>query len=207
MRSGVWVPVTKVSSRRIGVLGGTFDPVHVGHLVVASEVCHALELDRVLLVPALRQPFKDTEGHATPEQRLEMCRLAVAADDRLDVSDVDIVRGDTTYTVDTLTDLAAVYPDAELFFIAGADAIARLSEWRDPERLLSLARFVAVGRPGHEAPASSAPQVVVDAPQMGVSSTEVRHRRKTGAPVRYLVPDTVAEYIVQHSLYLGGSDA
>ena len=206
MRSGVWVPVTKVSDLRIGVLGGTFDPIHVGHLAVASEVCHALALDRVLLVPARRQPFKDSEGDATPEQRLDMCRLAVAADERLEVSDVDIVRGGITNSVDTLTDLAAVYPGAELFFIAGADAISRLSEWREPERLLTLARFVAVGRPGHEAPASDAPHVVVDVPQIGVSSTEVRRRRRTGAPVRYLVPDTVAEYIVQHSLYLGGSD-
>lgn len=207
MRSGVWVPVTKVSSRRIGVLGGTFDPIHVGHLAVASEVCHALDLDRVLLVPALRQPFKDSDGHATPQQRLEMCRRAVAADDRIEVSDVDIVRGDVTYTVDTLTDLAAAYPDAELFFIAGADAIARLSEWREPERLVAMARFVAVARPGHDSPTSGVPEIVVDVPQMGVSSTEVRRRRRTGAPVRYLVPDSVAEYIIQHSLYLGGSHA
>lgn len=207
MPSGVWVPVTKVSNSRIGVLGGTFDPIHLGHLAVASEVCHALELDRVLLVPALRQPFKDDDGHATPQQRLEMCRLAVARDERLQVSDVDVARGGITYTVDTLTDLSAAYPGAELFFIAGADAIARLSEWREPERLRTLARFVAVGRPGHEAPTSDATQLVVDAPQIGVSSTEVRRRRRTGAPVRYLVPDAVAEYIVQHSLYLGGSDA
>lgn len=201
------VPVTRVNSRRIGVLGGTFDPIHVGHLVVASEVCHALDLDRVLLVPAWRQPFKDSAGHATPEQRLAMCRIAVAADDRLDVSDVDIVRGETTYSVDTLTDLAATHPDAEFFFIAGADAIARLSQWREPERLRTLARFVAVARPGHAAPASDATPFVVDVPQMGVSSTEVRRRRRTGAPVRYLVPESVSEYIVQHSLYLGGSDA
>jgi nicotinate-nucleotide adenylyltransferase len=196
-----------VSSLRIGVLGGTFDPIHVGHLAVASEVCHALHLDRVLIVPALRQPFKDSEGEATPEQRLEMCRLAVAADPRLEASDVDIVRGDTTYTVDTLTDLAAIYPDAELFFIAGADSIARLSEWRDPDRLVSLGTFVAVGRPGHAEPTPGASHIVVEAPQMGVSSTEVRRRRQTGAPVRYLVPDPVVEYITQHSLYLGGSDA
>lgn len=207
MHSGVSVPVTKVSDSRIGVLGGTFDPIHLGHLAVASEVCHALELDRVLLVPALRQPFKDDDGHATPQQRLEMCRLAVANDDRLAVSDVDIARGDITYTVDTLTDLHAAHPGANFFFIAGADAIARLSEWREPQRLRTLARFVAVGRPGHDAPTPDATQLVVDAPQIGVSSTEVRRRRRTGAPVRYLVPDSVAEYIVQHSLYLGGSDA
>lgn len=207
MPSGVWEPVNKVSNHRIGVLGGTFDPIHVGHLAVASEVCHALDLDRVLIVPALRQPFKDFDGHATPHQRLEMCRLAVATDDRLEVSDVDIARGGTTYTVDTLTDLADADPDAELFFIAGADAIARLSEWREPEQLRTLAQFVAVGRPGHDSATSGATHLVVDAPQIGVSSTEVRRRRRTGAPVRYLVPDTVAEYIVHHSLYLGGSDA
>ncbi|MBC7298866.1 MAG: nicotinate (nicotinamide) nucleotide adenylyltransferase, partial [Demequina sp.] len=126
-----------MSNHRIGVLGGTFDPIHVGHLAVASEVWHALNLDRVLLVPALRQPLKDSEGQATAQQRLEMCRLAVAADDRIEVSDVDIVRGDVTYTVDTLTDLAATYPGAELFFIAGADAISQLSEWREPERLVT----------------------------------------------------------------------
>ncbi|WP_291379227.1 nicotinate-nucleotide adenylyltransferase [Demequina sp.] len=203
----MWAHVTTVNSPRIGVLGGTFDPIHVGHLAVASEVCHALNLDRVLLVPALRQPFKDAEGGASPAQRLEMCRLAVAADPRLEVSDVDVVRGDTTYTVDTLTDLAAMHPGAELFFIAGADAIARLSEWREPERLITLATFVAVARPGHPSPEPGATHLVVHAPQMGVSSTEVRRRRRTGAPVRYLVSDTVAEYIVQHSLYLGGPDA
>jgi nicotinate-nucleotide adenylyltransferase len=196
-----------VSSRRIGVLGGTFDPIHVGHLVVASEVCYALDLERVLLVPTWRQPFKDSEGFAAPEHRLEMCRLAAAADERLEVSDVDIVRGGITHAVDTLTDVGAAYPGAELFFIAGADAISRLSEWHDPERLVTLARFVAVSRPGHASPASTETQLVVAAPQIGVSSTEVRRRRRTGAPVRYLVPDTVAKYIVQHSLYLGGSDA
>ena len=203
----MWARVSRVSSLRIGVLGGTFDPIHVGHLAVASEVWHALDLDKVLVVPALRQPFKGSQGVATPAQRLEMCQLAVAADPRLEASDVDIVRGDTTYTVDTLTDLAAIYPDAELFFIAGADSIAQLSQWRDPDRLVALATFVAVARPGHAAPTPGASRVVVWAPQMGVSSTEVRRRRQTGAPVRYLVPDPVAEYITQHSLYLGGSDA
>ena len=202
----MWVPVTRVSSLRIGVLGGTFDPVHLGHLVVASEVCAALALDKVFLVPANQQPFKDTTGHASPTQRLEMCRAATAGDDRLDVSDVDLVRGGVTYTVDTLADLGKVYPGAELFFIAGADAIARLSEWRDPERLMKLARFVGVSRPGYTNAILSAPHLVVDAPKMGVSSTEVRRRVRTGAPVRYLVPGAVATYIDQHRLYLGGSD-
>lgn len=202
----MWVRVTRVTSDRIGVLGGTFDPIHLGHLVVASEVCAALSLDRVLIVPAHQQPFKDSTGHASPEQRLAMCRLAVEGDDRLDVSDVDIVRGGLTYTVDTLADIAAAHPGAELFFIAGADAVSQLSSWREPERLMKLARFVGVTRPGHVAPALPAPHLVVETPEVGVSSTEVRRRRRIGAPVRYLVPDAVATYIAQHALYLGGPD-
>lgn len=195
-----------MTNQRIGVLGGTFDPIHLGHLVVASEVCAALALDRVLLVPAHQQPFKDSTGNASPEHRIAMCRLAVAGDDRLDVSDVDIVRGGLTYTVDTLADIAAAYPDAELFFIAGADAVSRLSEWREPARLMDLARFVGVGRPGHPAPALPAPHLVVETPEVAVSSTEVRRRSRAGEPVRYLVPDAVVAYIAKHALYLGGTD-
>lgn len=166
-----------------------------------------LGLDRVILVPAHQQPFKDSDGHASPEHRVAMCRLAVEGDDRLEVSDVDIVRGGVTYTVDTLADIGAAHPGAELYFIAGADAVSRLSEWREPERLMSLARFVGVGRPGHPVPTLSPPHVVVETPEVGVSSTEVRRRRRAGEPVRYLVPDAVAVYIDQHALYLGGPDA
>ncbi len=202
----MWVRVARVTSPRIGVLGGTFDPIHLGHLVVASEVCAALALDRVLLVPAHQQPFKDSTGHAAPEHRMAMCQLAVADDDRLEVSDVDIRRGGVTYTVDTLGDIAATFPGAELFFIAGADSVSRLSEWREPDKLMTLARFVGVGRPGHPLPVLPAPHIVVDTPKVGVSSTEVRRRRRAGAPVRYLVPDAVTAYIDQHALYLGGSD-
>ena len=202
----MWARVTRVTNPRIGVLGGTFDPIHLGHLVVASEVCAALALDRVLLVPAHQQPFKDSTGHAAPQHRFAMCQLAVAGDERLEVSDVDIARGGVTYTVDTLGDIAVAYPGADLFFIAGADAVSRLSEWRDYERLLELARFVGVGRSGHPTPVLAAPHLVVDTPEVGVSSTEVRRRVRAGAPVRYLVPDAVAAYIAQHALYLGGPD-
>ena len=196
-----------MTNERIGVLGGTFDPIHLGHLVVASEVCAALALDRVILVPARQQPFKDSTGYAAPEHRLAMCQLAVQGDDRLDVSDVDIARGGLTYSVDTLADLASEDPEAELFFIAGADAVSRLSEWRDAERLMQLARFVGVARPGHEPPALPAPHLVVETPEVGVSSTDVRRRLQTGSPVRYLIPDAVATYIAHHGLYLGGPNA
>ena len=196
----------RVSNARIGVLGGTFDPIHIGHLVVASEVCAALQLDTVLLVPTSAQPFKGETSRASAEQRLEMCRLATADDDKLQVSDVDVVRGGVTYTVDTLTDLSAQHPGAEFFFIGGADALARIDEWREPERLRALARWVVVARPGHAIEASDDRTLVVETPEMGVSSTDVRHRVATGAPWRYLVPVSVAAYIVQHGLYLGGSN-
>lgn len=196
-----------MTSERIGVLGGTFDPIHLGHLVVASEVFAALGLSRVILVPALQQPFKDSTGDAAPEHRLAMCRLATEADERLAVSDVDIVRGGSTYTVDTLADIATAHPGAELFFIAGADAVSRLSEWRNPARLMELARFVGVSRQGYPGPTLPPPHVVVETPQVGVSSTEVRRRVRAGEPVRYLVPDSVAAYIAQNALYLGGPDA
>ncbi|WP_144018667.1 nicotinate-nucleotide adenylyltransferase [Demequina sp. NBRC 110051] len=194
------------SQRRIGVLGGTFDPIHHGHLAAASEVAAALDLDQVLLVPVHSQPFKLDSLAAAPEHRLAMCRLAVEGDERLAVSDVDVVRGGVTYTLDTLTDLHEQEPGAEWFFITGSDALARLHEWKDAERLTSLARFIGVTRPGHSLPDVDMPHTLVEVPAMAVSSTDVRRRVRTGAPIRYLVPRAVADYIAKHDLYAGGID-
>ncbi len=191
---------------RVGVLGGTFDPIHLGHLAIASEVCAELGLDQVLLVPANGQPFKEGMEAASPAHRLAMCRLVAEDDERLAVSPVDIERGGTTYTVDTLMDLRAQRPDAELFFITGADALARLDEWREPERLTELATFVGVTRPGHSLVRLEWPHVLVEAPELAISSTDVRRRVRNGRPIRYLVPRRVAEYIAEHGLYDGGLD-
>lgn len=191
---------------RVGVLGGTFDPIHHGHLAAASEVCAALELDQVLLVPASHQPFKEPHDSASPEHRLQMCRLAVADDPRLQVSAVDVERGGVTYTVDTLRDLAAQLPGAQLHFIAGADALARLDEWKDADDLPGLARFVGVTRAGHSFPAIEVPYALVEVPALEVSSTDVRRRVRVGAPVRYLIPQAVADYMNDHDLYTGGTD-
>ncbi len=191
---------------RVGVLGGTFDPIHHGHLAAASEVCAALRLDQVLLVPVNRQPFKEGFDSATPEHRLEMCKLAVADDDRFAVSAVDIERGGLTYTVDTLTDLRAQLPDTSLYFITGADALVRLDEWKDTERLGELAEFVGVTRAGHSFPQLGTAHAVVEVPSLAVSSTDIRRRVRVGAPIRYLVPHNVADYIAQHDLYAGGFD-
>ncbi|MFW7415586.1 nicotinate-nucleotide adenylyltransferase [Demequina sp. SO4-18] len=191
---------------RVGVLGGTFDPIHHGHLAAASEVCAELRLDQVLLVPANGQPFKQGFDSAPAEDRLEMCRLAVQGDERFAVSPVDIERGGITYTVDTLTDLRAQLPEASLYFITGADALARFDEWRDAERLSDLAQFVGVTRAGHSFPESDAAHAWVEVPELAVSSTDIRRRVRAGAPIRYLVPRAVADYIAHHDLYAGGID-
>ena len=190
---------------RLGLLGGTFDPIHVGHLAAASEVHHALGLDTVLLVPANAQPLKPAPI-ASGSDRLAMCRAAVANDPRIEVSDVDIARGGATYSVDTLRDLRGQYPGAEFFFITGADSLATLPQWKDYVTLVTLATFVGVTRPGHSLGELGAPHVLVEVPPLEVSSTDIRQRLRSGAPTRYLVPDAVAQYLEDQRLYLGGSN-
>lgn len=191
---------------RVGILGGTFDPIHLGHLAVASEVCAELGLDQVLLTPAHSQPFKLEADTASAEHRLAMCELAARDDERFAVSPVDIERGGVTYTVDTLADLREQRPDAELFFITGADALERLDEWKEPDRLTEMATFVGVTRPGHTFFEMKRPHILVEAPALAISSTDVRHRVRAGRPIRYLVPRSVADYIALHGLYDGGFD-
>lgn len=200
--------VTDVASsdRRIGILGGTFDPIHHGHLAAASEVHAALRLDRVLIVPTAAQPFKRDVVSASEHHRVAMCRKAVRNDARFTVSTVDVDRGGVTYSIDTLRDLGEQYPGAEFFFITGADALARLSEWKDAEELGRLATFVGVTRAGHSFPQLETPHQFVKTPSLAISSTDVRRRVRAGAPIRYLAPTSVVDYISKHELYLGGLD-
>jgi nicotinate-nucleotide adenylyltransferase len=193
-----------MSKIRLGVMGGTFDPIHNGHLVAASEVAAALKLDRVIFVPT-GDPWQKQKVTAG-EHRYLMTVIATAANPRFMVSRVDIDRGKPTYTVDTLTDLKAEYPDAELFFITGSDAIAQILAWREVEKLWDLAHFVAVSRPGHlleipEVPSGTVTSVEV--PALAISSTDCRNRVANGEPIWYLVPDGVVQYIGKHELYRG----
>jgi nicotinate-nucleotide adenylyltransferase len=193
-----------MSKIRLGVMGGTFDPIHNGHLVAASEVAAALKLDRVIFVPT-GDPWQKQQVTAG-EHRYLMTVIATAANPRFMVSRVDIDRGKPTYTVDTLTDLKAEYPDAELFFITGSDAIAQILAWREVEKLWDLAHFVAVSRPGHlleipEVPSGTVTSVEV--PALAISSTDCRNRVANGEPIWYLVPDGVVQYIGKHELYRG----
>ena len=197
---------------RVGVLGGTFDPVHLGHLVAASEAAYRLGLDQVLLVPAGRQWQKTRPDISPAEDRYAMTVIATDPDPRLAASRVDVDRDGPTYTVDTLTDLRAeLGPDAELFFITGADALAGVPTWHRAEEIPALAHLVGVTRPGHalqapdhlDLPAGSV--TLVEIPALAISSSDCRARASAGAPLRYLVPDGVERYIAEHGLYRAAS--
>lgn len=188
-------------------MGGTFDPIHHGHLVAASEVAKSFELDEVLFVPT-GQPWQKIDvSHS--EHRYLMTVIATASNPNFRVSRVDIDRTGPTYTVDTLRDLRAQLPDAELFFISGADAITQIVGWKDVDQLWELAHFIAVTRPGHELSLSglSGEHVsLLEVPALAISSTDCRSRVARGYPVWYLVPDGVVQYIAKHDLYTDGSD-
>ena len=193
-----------MSRRRLGVMGGTFDPIHNGHLVAASEVAAALELDEVLFVPTGEPWQKDL---VTPtSDRYLMAEIATAANPRFKVSTVDIDRSGPTYTVDTLRDLRKFYPDVELYFITGADAVTSIASWKDSADLWSLAKFVAVTRPGHKLDLPDAPEgaiQVLEIPALAISSTDIRNRVSAGKPIWYLVPDGIVQFIAKHGLYGG----
>ena len=194
------------STRRIGVMGGTFDPIHHGHLVAASEVADRFTLDEVIFVPT-GQPYQKS-GESPAEHRYLMTVIATAANPRFTVSRVDIDRPGPTYTRDTLTDLRRTDPSAEWFFITGADALAAIMEWKDVEQLLDLAHFIGVTRPGYHLKDPQLPDgavTLIEVPALAISSTDCRDRVRSGAPVWYLVPDGVVQYIAKHRLYQGDS--
>jgi nicotinate-nucleotide adenylyltransferase len=195
---------------RIGILGGTFNPPHIGHLVCAQEAFVQLDLDAVVLMPVAAPPHKPLPDDPGPAHRLELCRLVADGDPRLQVSALEVERGGRSYTADTLEQLHAAQPEDELTFIAGGDMAASLPRWRDPERVLALARFAVAEREEDRrerieritAPLAGRDSVVFfDMPRIDVSSSMIRARVGAGRPIRYLVPDEVAEYIGAHGLY------
>jgi nicotinate-nucleotide adenylyltransferase len=188
-------------------MGGTFDPIHHGHLVAASEVQAWFDLDEVVFVPT-GDPWQKSERIVSPaEHRYLMTVIATAANPRFRVSRVDIDRDGPTYTIDTLRDLREQLPDAELYFITGADALADIFTWRDASQLFALAQFVGCTRPGYEMDPSALEGIptdrvtLVEIPALAISSTDCRDRAAAGEPVWYLVPDGVVQYIAKHRLY------
>ena len=188
-------------------MGGTFDPIHHGHLVAASEVQAWFDLDEVVFVPT-GQPWQKSDRVVSPaEHRYLMTVIATASNPRFTVSRVDIDRGGPTYTIDTLRDLTEQIPDADLYFITGADALADIFTWRDAEEIFGLARFVGCTRPGYEMNPSTIEAIpgdrvtILEIPALAISSSDCRDRRLKGEPVWYLVPDGVVQYIAKHDLY------
>ncbi|GHF69437.1 putative nicotinate-nucleotide adenylyltransferase [Streptomyces griseosporeus] len=192
--------------RRLGVMGGTFDPIHHGHLVAASEVAAQFHLDEVVFVPT-GEPWQKSHRTVSPaEDRYLMTVIATAENPQFSVSRIDIDRGGPTYTVDTLRDLRALNPDTDLFFITGADALGQILTWRDTEELFSLAHFIGVTRPGHHLDDPGLPEggvSLVEVPALAISSTDCRARVAKGDPIWYLVPDGVVRYIDKRELYRG----
>jgi nicotinate-nucleotide adenylyltransferase len=183
---------------RVGVFGGTFDPVHVGHLAIALAALESVPLDRVLFVPARRSPLKDRDPLASVSDRVAMLEAAVASEPRFALSPVELDRDGVSYTVDTLE---ALRSEGDLFLILGSDALADLKRWRAPDRVRELATILVAARPGAPEPDPVHGARAFDAPRLDISSRELRARAARGMSLRYLVPDAVWEHITKHRLY------
>jgi nicotinate-nucleotide adenylyltransferase len=196
--------VTVAPARRVGIMGGTFDPIHHGHLVAASEVAGKFDLDEVVFVPTGEPWQKSERAVSQAEHRYLMAVIATASNPRFWVSRVDIDRAGPTYTIDTIHDIAASRPGAQLFFITGADALAQILSWKDPQDVLEVAHLIGVTRPGYELSSDHLPRAsvsLVDVSAMAISSSAIRERVSAAAPIWYLVPDGVVQYIAKHRLY------
>lgn len=199
---------------RLGIMGGTFDPIHFGHLVAAEEARVQFKLDRVLFMPTGRPALKSDKQVALPEDRYLMAVIATAANPAFEVSRLEIDRPGLTYTVETLLALRELYPEpTELFFITGADALWDIMAWKDAEKVAGLATFIAATRPGYDLEAATASHAVqaagfriehIEVPALAISSTDIRERFASGRAVRYLTPEAVARYIEKRGLYREG---
>ncbi|RAY10719.1 nicotinic acid mononucleotide adenylyltransferase [Actinomadura craniellae] len=196
-----------MTGRRLGIMGGTFDPIHHGHLVAASEVAHLFSLDEVVFVPTGQAWHKGEREVTAAEDRYLMTVIATASNPRFSVSRIDIDRPGPTYTIDTLREMRALHgPDTELFFITGSDALAKMLTWRNAEDMFGYAHFVGCTRPGHRLADPGLPDgrvSLVEVPALSISSTECRDRIRAGEPIWYLVPDGIVQYINKRGLYRG----
>ena len=189
---------------KIGLFGGSFDPVHLGHLLVAQAAREEAGLERIYFIPAAQSPFKPDQKMSPPEERLRLLRLALAGNAQSEIDTQELKRGGVSYTIDTVRDYAKRFPDAQLHYLIGADNVAKLDEWREAAELARLTEFLAIPRPG-EAEAAFAPPFrgrTLKGFPLGVSSSQIRARVKAGLPVDHLVPPAVAEAIRNYRLYL-----
>ncbi|MFK7734602.1 MAG: nicotinate-nucleotide adenylyltransferase [Pirellulaceae bacterium] len=198
---------------RLGVIGGSFDPIHTGHLLLAEIAREKLGLDRVLFIPAAISPLKlDSEPRATAKQRVEMLRLAINGNEFFDVDEREIKRGGASFTVDTLREIDEENPDTELFFLMGADSLASFERWKSPKEICELAYVIVLARGGHAKPDAeelgkflpkpeSAAQQILEMPEIEISSSDLRGRMGANQSVRYQIPPAVGAYIAAESLY------
>lgn len=200
-----------MTGKGLGILGGTFDPIHIGHLRIAEAVYERIALEQIIFIPAFVPPHKVGQDYAPAEHRYAMIELAVKPYPHFTVSDMELRRSGVSYTIDTLRELRQIYPDKELYFIIGADSVAQLHTWNSINEMLQLATFVAAGRPGYEGVmeevvhhlgAAAAERIMLlHTPEYDISSTEIRTRLHEGASLEGLVPRAVEQYINAHNLY------
>ena len=192
------------STQRIGLFGGSFDPVHCGHLLVAQAALEELSLSRLFCIPAAQSPFKPQSAPAPAAERLRMLRLALAGQTRYEIDEQEIRRGGTSFTIDTVRDYEHRFPNAALFYLIGADHVPTLPAWREAGQLAAMVEFVVIPRPGQPAAKFPSPfqgRELIGFP-LGISSSAIRRRVNGGLPIRGLVPDAVAEAICNSKLYL-----
>jgi nicotinate-nucleotide adenylyltransferase len=190
---------------KVGIFGGTFNPPHMGHLIIAERVRADLELSKIVFVPSFISPHKQDREIASGEERLMMLRLAIGGDTRYEVSDLELRRGGVSYTVETLAEMARTLPGDELFFLLGMDNLIEFDTWKDPQRITELATIVVMTRPGFarpdRLPVDGLNLIYCDVPEIAISSTEIRRRIQGGDSIRFLLPEAVEEYIRGRGLY------
>jgi nicotinate-nucleotide adenylyltransferase len=204
-----------VSKTKIGILGGTFDPIHIGHLIVAEDIRQKMGLGKVLFIPAGRPwlKIKEEKPVSPAEHRVAMVKLAIASNPYFKVSTIEIDRPGLSYSIDTVLELKAkLGTGAEIYFIVGLDALAEFPQWKEPVRLLEICQVVGIGRPGYaqadlrklerSVPSASQRIMLMDVPQIDISASEIRTRVAQGLSIRYLVPEAVEKYIAEHRLYM-----
>jgi nicotinate-nucleotide adenylyltransferase len=203
-----------MKKRKVGIMGGSFDPIHLGHLVVANEVLNIYKLDEIIFVPAGNPPHKNGLK-ADSFHRLLMVNMAVLTNDKFSVSDLEIKSSEKSYTLNTLMEFHKLYENTEFYFITGTDALIELPNWHEPEELLKICRFIAVSRPGisMEEAKSKISEIqkklggnieMLQVPMLQISSTNIRERFRMGISAKYLLPETVEQYIIKNGLYRGG---
>jgi nicotinate-nucleotide adenylyltransferase len=195
----------KSQKKKIGILGGTFDPIHMGHLVLAEQVKERLKLDGIIFIPCFKSPHKTRQKLSPAKDRLHMTRLALQDNPYFSVSDIELKRRGVSYTIDTLRELKKLHPGSEVYFLTGSDVVNELNTWRDPEKIYRLVRMVIAVRPGFDQIDSEnrfvKKSIVVKITGLDISSTELRNRVKRGKSIKYLVPLKVEQYIRKKSLY------